>query len=109
MRTNPLWLLALFPWVPAPPAHAPVNPDTPLRCAISIEVRVRAPLAMGTVELSVISGDVERTRAPYAVTFCLGSSQNGCEGLEVRIRVRTIEDTSLREARAARTLSWISN
>jgi hypothetical protein len=108
MRTSPLWLFALFPWVSVPPAHAPAAAEPTLRCAVSIEVRVRAPLAMGAVALSVIPG-VERTRAPYAVTFCLGSSQNGCEGLEVQIRVLAIEDAPDGQARAARARSWISN
>jgi len=108
MRTSPLWMLALVPWVSAPPAHAPVAADMPRPCALAIELRVKAPLAMGTLELRVMAG-VEPAWAPYSITFCWGSSQNQCEGLEVRVRVLTIEDTAVGQAGASRTRSWISN
>ena len=109
MRTSPLWLLALFPWVSAPPAHAPVGADSPLQCALAIEVHVKAPLAMGTLELSVMAVDVKHAWAPYGVTFCFGSSRNGCEELEVRVRVLAMDDAPPGQGCAIRTRSWISN
>ena len=108
MRASPLWLLALVPWVPAPPAHAPLTPETPLSCALALELHIRAPLILGALQVSVTTGDVEHAWAPYGLSFCWGPSSQGCEGLEVRVVLFAPQDTRT-AASDGRTRSWISN
>ena len=109
MRASPLWLLALFPWVSEPPAHAPVTLDTRVPAGIAIEVQVEAPLAVGTVDFSVTTGDIDRAWVPYGLTLCWRASPRGCEGLELHVRVFGMRDALLALARVARSFSWISN
>jgi len=88
-RAHPYWMLAVFPWIwDAGPL--PLLRDPP-PCAIAIEVDIKAPLVFGTLELHVMSAEVERVWAPYGVTFCWTRDAAGCSGLEVRLRVLVAE------------------
>ena len=106
MRASPLWLMAVVPgmWDVAapPPAQAP--------CSIAVELDVTAPIGSGHLELRVMTGEVERVWAPYGLTFCWTRTGEGCDGFEVRLRVRVVEAAVLPAAsggRAPDALGWI--
>ncbi len=54
---------------------------------LSIAVDVRATMAWGSFEWHLLTGEVERTWAPFGVTFCWIRRAEGCDGVQVRIRV----------------------
>jgi hypothetical protein len=87
----------------------PAVPPPPTPCAIAIELRIKAPLAMGEVELHVMAGEVDRIWAPYGVTFCWSRSNGGCDGLEVRLRVQVAQRAELPGPAMSRrdVLGWI--
>jgi hypothetical protein len=101
MRASPVWLLAFLPWGLEPCARQPLALSPP--AALALEVRVRAPLETGTLEVHLMTGDAGRRWTPYAVAFCSNASSTGCDGLEVRFRVLVAQD-ALAPARVARAL-----
>jgi hypothetical protein len=87
----------------------PVAPPPP-PCAIAIELRITAPLPTGDVELHLMAGEVDRIWAPYGVTFCWTRSDEGCAGVEVRLRVHVASRAELPAVSGPRrhALGWIA-
>jgi hypothetical protein len=77
------WLVAVVPFVGSDTvttARAP-QPD-----AVAIAVDVRAPLAQGKVEWQLRTREPEPGWVGYSVTFCSLDGQDGCDGVEIRVR-----------------------
>jgi hypothetical protein len=80
-------LAAVLPWTG--PVDSPLLPLTPRApCAIAIEVRLEAPLHWGALEWRLFTREVEQVWTPYGLTICWASGDRGCEGFQVRLRVR---------------------
>jgi hypothetical protein len=105
MRADRFWLLAVVPGLWDPSA----SPPPPVPCRVAIELHVKAPLALGTVELNVMAGEVERLWTPYGVTFCWARGAEACDGLEVRLRVHVAPTAALpvRDVPGREVLGWI--
>jgi hypothetical protein len=91
MRANRLWLMAVVPglW------NAGASARAPMPCRIAIELHVKAPLVLGTLELNVMAGEVEHVWSPCGVSFCWTRAGEACDGLEVRLRVHVAPTASL--------------
>jgi hypothetical protein len=81
-------LLALVPLMPTEDFRL----QRAAPCVMAIAVDVRATLAWGSIEWHMLTSEVERTWAPYGVTFCWLESAEGCEGVQIRVRVLIADD-----------------
>jgi hypothetical protein len=78
------WLFAVVPFVVS---DASTTARAPQPGAVAIAVDIRAPVGWGTVEWHLLTRQPEPGWAIYAVTFCSLDGQDGCDGMEIRVRV----------------------
>jgi hypothetical protein len=77
------WLVAVVPFVVS---DVLTTARAPQPGAVAIAVDVRAPLGQGKVEWHLRTREPEPGWAGYSVTFCSLDGQDGCDGVEIRVR-----------------------
>jgi hypothetical protein len=78
------WLFAVVPFV-VPDALTTMR--APQQGALSIAVDVRAPTGWGRVEWHFLTREPKPGWAAYDVAYCSLDAADGCDGLEIRVRV----------------------
>jgi hypothetical protein len=78
------WLLAVVPFVVP---DALTTKRAPQQGALAIAVDVRAPVGWGSIEWHLLTREPKPGWAAYDVAYCSLDGRDGCDGLEIRVRV----------------------